>query len=488
MPKLPVVVKIKDVKDFVLGPHPSPELRRQYFLASRIAERVKAGNSQALLIGGCVRDALLRQQGRDLVVKDLDMEVYGLQRTELRALLMNLANDSMVKRRLGLKRIQLNEIGQQFGVFNLGGLDIALPRTESRTSPGLGRKPKVVSSSDLDFEQASRRRDLTINAMTLDLNHGLVMDARGGLEDLRHGKLRAVDRESFGDDPLRVLRVMQFTARFEFSIHPGTLSLCRSIDLKHLAKERVGQEWHKMLLWSRKPSIGLRSAYSLGILDKLHPGLAKLFKQDKRYSNSLGRALDYVASETSRFKLPENKRKLLLLTVLVHALGQRQAVSFLKQVNASGAEIKVCTSLLRLLNEMHELGSGERSNFDLKYIIKRIAFDLSCANTSLVLFDFIIALEALAVLNMKNQMIGSYTIKDFKSEAGSLRVLLKPPVAILSGRDLLALGFDPGSGMGKLLKQAVDAQFKGAFNDARGRPSKSLAIKWAESKHKLRAG
>ncbi len=476
--------KVVNIRQYILGSKTEPALKRQYLLAMEIAKRVKRQKGEALLVGGAVRDAWLGRQGRDLVIKDLDLEIFGLQTTELRALLIKLVTDPMIKRRLNLKQITLNEVGQQFGVFNILGLDIALPRTESRTKLGMGRKPQITSQSDLDFRQAAARRDLTINALALDLNKGMILDAYGGLEDLHQGILRAVDHQSFGDDPLRVLRVMQFAGRFGFAIHPSTVSLCRSIKLNHLAKERVGQEWHKMLIWSRQPSIGLQVAYKLDVLEKLNPGLAKLFKQGKKYSTCLGKSLDHVADKTSEFKLSDNKRKLLLLTVLAYALGQRKAVSFLKQINASGAEIKVCMSLLRLLNGLYKPGGKKRSNFDLQYLIKKTAFDLSCANTPLVLFDFIIALEALSVLDKKNKMIGPYTIKDFKSEAGSLRILLKPPAAILSGRDLLALGVEPGPGMGKLLELVMDAQFKGLFDDARGRPSKSLAIKWVENKLK----
>lgn len=474
--------KVVNIRQYILGSKAEPALKRQYLLAMEIAKRVKRQKGEALLVGGAVRDACLRRLGKDLVIKDLDLEIFGMQTAELRTLLIKLVEDSMIRHRLNLKQIPLNEVGRQFGVFNILGLDIALPRIESRTKPGMGRKPQIVSQSNLDFRQAAARRDLTINALALDLKNGRILDAYGGLEDLRKGVLRAVDHQSFGDDPLRVLRVMQFAARFGFVIHPSTVSLCRSIKLNLLAKERVGQEWHKMLIWSRQPSIGLQAAYKLGVLDKLNPGLAKLFKQGKQYSARLGKSLDYAADKSSEFKLSENKRKLLLLTILTHALGQREAVLFLKQINASGVETKVCMSLLKSLTWLYKF-VGKSQKLDLKYLVKKIAFDLSCANTSLVLFDFIIILEALSVLDKKKQEIGPYMIKDFKSEASSLMILLKPPVAILSGRDLLALGVDPGPGMGQLLKRAIDAQFKGVFDDARGRPSKSLAIKWIGIKH-----
>lgn len=484
MYKAPVALTIKDVRSFILGSHPGSDLKIQYFLASQIAKRAESKGGRALLVGGCVRDALLRRQGKDLVVKDMDMEVYGWQSAELRNMLASLAADPMIKRRLGLKRIQLNEVGRQFGVFNLVGLDIALPRTESRTGPGLGRKPQVISSAELDFEQASRRRDLTINALALDLKRGQVLDAHGGLEDLRKGILRAVDHRSFGDDPLRVLRVMQFAARFEFKIHPGTLSLCRSIDLKHLAKERVGQEWHKMLLWSRKPSIGLQAANKLGIFDKLNPSLAKLYQANKKNRVCLGRAVDYTAGKAALFKAAENKKQLLLLAVMGCVLGRRDASVFLKQINASGAETAGCLSLIGLFDKWRVQSIGQKRPTDLDCAVKKLAFELAAKKPALNLFDFIILLEALTCLDGNNSKKQRQSINEIKSRAESLRVLLKPPAAVLSGRDLLKLGVATGPELGKLLNLVLEEQFKGTFDNLRGRPSKNLALEWIRNRLK----
>ncbi|MFA6100059.1 MAG: hypothetical protein WC750_04260 [Patescibacteria group bacterium] len=232
----------------------------------KIAQEVKKAGGRALLVGGSVRDALLGQHA----IKDFDLEVYGLEKSALKHLLNNIGRSRTREDARG----RVVEIGKQFGVFNLDGIDIALPRTDSRTKPGLGRKPEVKSQPNLEFEKASRRRDLTINALAYDPLTGKILDAQGGLLDHKRGILRAVDRTSFGDDPLRVLRVMQFAGRFGFKIDPQTLKLCRSISLKHLAKERVGEEWRKLCsshlsqVWVWKPDVN--SASSLNFIRLWH--------------------------------------------------------------------------------------------------------------------------------------------------------------------------------------------------------------------------
>src|SRR5207247_8379745 len=140
-------------------------------------------------------------------------------------------------------------------------------RRDSKT--GTGHKGFTVSGDpSMTVEEAARRRDFTINAMLCDPLTGELIDPHGGLEDLRAKRLRAVDAASFGEDSLRVLRAMQFAARFEFSIDPATVALCRTIPLDDLPSERIWGEFEKLLLRSRRPSIGLQAGLDLGVIDR----------------------------------------------------------------------------------------------------------------------------------------------------------------------------------------------------------------------------
>src|SRR5579872_2252927 len=104
----------------------------------------------------------------------------------------------------------------------------------------------------------------------------MYVDPFDGRGDIARRLLRAVDAATFADDSLRVLRAVQFAARFEFALDERTRRLCRDIPLDDLPSERVWGEIEKLLLRARRPSIGLRLALELGIVERLFPELLAL--------------------------------------------------------------------------------------------------------------------------------------------------------------------------------------------------------------------
>lgn len=205
-----------------------------------IARAVERAGGRALLVGGYVRDRLL-----DLEAKDVDVEVFGL---EIDALESVLASFGRVLR-----------VGRSFGVLRLPHLDVdfSLPRRDSKVAPG-HRGFAVSCDPRLDFESAARRRDLTINSMSLDPLRGELIDPFGGRRDLERGILRATDARAFSEDPLRALRVAQFVARFDMLPDPALAALCREAELDQISGERIFGELRKLLLKGRRPSAGLR--------------------------------------------------------------------------------------------------------------------------------------------------------------------------------------------------------------------------------------
>ncbi|MBR0458832.1 MAG: HD domain-containing protein [Victivallales bacterium] len=205
----------------------------------KIATQVQAAGGRAFLVGGCVRDLL---QG--YACKDFDIEVYHLPLSRLEETLS--------------RNFKYTHVGVSFGVLKLDHheIDVALPRTENKT--GAGHRGFIVSSDpNLPFQEAASRRDFTLNAIMLDPLTGELVDPLGGRNDLEHGLLRHCS-EHFAEDPLRVLRAMQFTARFEFTVAPETVEMCASLDQSELAAERLAGEWEKLLLKGKRPSNGLR--------------------------------------------------------------------------------------------------------------------------------------------------------------------------------------------------------------------------------------
>jgi tRNA nucleotidyltransferase (CCA-adding enzyme) len=231
-------------------------------LASTRADRP----ARALLVGGCVRDALV---GRETT--DADVEVYGVPRDRLEALVA------------GLFPGRVNTVGRSFGVLKVHltpriDLDVSLPRSDSKTGAG-HRGFEVQGDPFLDFAEASRRRDFTVNALACDPLTGELLDAHGGLDDLAAGLLRAVDARTFPEDPLRVWRAFQFAARLGFRIHADTLALLSAMvrrgDLAELTQERVTDEIRKLLSAAR-PSGGLALARATGAVASTFPELEAL--------------------------------------------------------------------------------------------------------------------------------------------------------------------------------------------------------------------
>lgn len=210
-------------------------LRTALLEISAIVER--AGGS-ALVVGGSVRDSLL-----GIPVKDLDIEVYGVD------------PEHLAKALAGPFRIDL--VGQSFGVIKLQGIpiDVSIPRRESKAGSG-HRGFNVYSDPGMSVEEACLRRDFTINAMAYDPRSERLYDYHNGVKDLQNGQLRHVS-EKFSEDPLRVLRGMQFSARFNLTAAPETLRLCAGLETEDLPKERIFEEWKKMLLKGRLVSRGL---------------------------------------------------------------------------------------------------------------------------------------------------------------------------------------------------------------------------------------
>jgi len=214
---------------------PDPDLRSAQ---ERLCQLVAEAGGRAILVGGTVRDALL-----GLPAEDLDFEVFGLEPERLQRLLA--------------EHFRLDLVGQSFGVIKIRRLpiDVSLPRRESKR--GLGHRGfEIHSDPEMSFAEAATRRDFTINAIGWDPRTGELLDPHGGLADLEARILRHVS-EKFSEDPLRVLRGVQFAARFELRVAGETVELCRSIGMEGLARERVFEEWRKLILAGRRPSLGL---------------------------------------------------------------------------------------------------------------------------------------------------------------------------------------------------------------------------------------
>ena len=226
-------------------PAPHPELAPPI---GEIAAAVRNAGGRAVVVGGWVRDHLLGVHS-----KDVDVEVFGLDVARLESLLAGFG--------------KVHAVGRAFGVFRVGDVDVdfSLPRRDSKRGPG-HRGFDVAPDPWLDFAQAARRRDLTVNSIGIDPLTAEVLDPHGGRGDLERRVLRATDPACFPEDPLRGLRVAQLAARLEMAPDGELIALCRALDLGELSGERVFEEFRKLLLRAARPSLGFKVLEDTGLL------------------------------------------------------------------------------------------------------------------------------------------------------------------------------------------------------------------------------
>ncbi len=206
-------------------------------IEKEIAKLVKENGGRTFYVGGYVRDKLLNIEN-----KDVDIEVHGISEDTLYKILKSLGTPLAY--------------GSSFGVYSLSGhnIDIALPRSEKL----VGKKHtdfRIDVDPFIGYKNACKRRDITINALMMDVLTEEILDYYSGINDLNNKIIRYVDKDSFVEDPLRVLRVAQFAARLQFKVDEDTIDLCKNIDLSYLSRERIEEELRKALLKANKPSI-----------------------------------------------------------------------------------------------------------------------------------------------------------------------------------------------------------------------------------------
>ncbi len=261
------------------------------------------------MVGGCVRDSLLGVSS-----KDYDIEVYGLSYSQ------------MIDALKGYFRI--NQVGQSFNVLKIGNeIDLTIPRRESKQ--GIGHKGfSVEADPNMTFKEAAGRRDFTINAIGMRVD-GSFCDPYDGIGDLKRKILRA-PTNAFCDDPLRVLRGMQFASRFGFDMEPRTIDLCKKVlpEFSALSQERLFFEWEKWACKGKFPSKGLQVLQKTGWLS-CFPDLARLEQTPitsrsnvKNVYESTMKVCNIAAQLADRVPLDDKNRALLLFAALCHDFGR----------------------------------------------------------------------------------------------------------------------------------------------------------------------
>lgn len=452
---------------------------------SSTLDQLKTLLPKAYIVGGAVRDELL-----NLSTNDIDIEVYDLPAEQLERILVEAFGD----------RVHL--VGRQFGVYLLpcsdGTIDIALPRTESKVAPG-HKGFEVKGDPTLTPKEAARRRDFTINAIMKDLHTGELIDPYQGQADLIARRLRVVDPKTFIDDPLRLYRAAQFTARFGLDVEGETVELLRTMTndgiLDELPPERITDELKKLLL-SDKPSIGFELLRAVGVIERYYPELSKLkdTPQEPEWHPEgdvwihTMMVVDQAALLSQRERFDDEQRLLCVLGALCHDLGkaittapmEKDGVIRMRSLGHEKAGVEPTRELLSRHTFGQELTDFcervahfhlqptvmyrdlEKGNLDetsyrnalRKFLKKILPFDWKV---------FLTACEAdyrgRSLPNIEEDpfLIGKHfseTIRRYRldEEAKSL---------LVTGEDLVQLGIQPGKQVGDLLRAVEHARDEG---------------------------
>ncbi|MCP4703250.1 MAG: CCA tRNA nucleotidyltransferase, partial [candidate division Zixibacteria bacterium] len=209
-------------------------------------------------VGGAVRDRLLSQS---IEAKDRDYLVCGIPYSNLSRLLKNYGKVDLVGRSFGVIKFTQKRNSDPYT------FDISLPRKEHST--GVGHKDfEVLFDPGLSVEDDLTRRDFTINAMAFSLDNKKLIDPLNGQLDLEKRQIRMVSDQAFPEDPLRMLRAIQFAARLDFSIEPKTLKAIKKNAslIQSVSVERINEELNKLLVRAKEPSVGFRLMQETGLL------------------------------------------------------------------------------------------------------------------------------------------------------------------------------------------------------------------------------
>ncbi|MGN0852118.1 MAG: CCA tRNA nucleotidyltransferase [Kiritimatiellia bacterium] len=438
----------------------------------RIAERVRAAGGRALMVGGSVRDLLLG----GIAVKDVDLEVFRLAPERLQEI-------------IGAE-FAFDACGLSFGVLKLKScaIDVSLPRRESKR--GIGHKGFLINSDPgLSVAEAASRRDFTVNAIYYDPLDDRLEDPCGGVADLERRILRHVSPK-FAEDPLRVLRGMQFVARFALAPAPETVEICRRTAIEDLPPERIFAEWDKLLTKGVHIGSGLAFLRATGWVDHF-PELAALIgcRQDPEWHpegdvwNHTCLCLDAFARHRDARGREAAEDIVVGLAVLCHDFGKpattrldpasgrlRSLGHDVAGVAPTRAFLRRLTGEQRLLNEVPPL---VREHMAIFAMWKAQAGDAAIRRLAARVkrLDRLIRVGRADDEGRPPACGGTSAGADLEwmaAAAERLRVADAAPKPILMGRHLIEMGFAPSPRFGRWLDACYEAQLDGAFSDLEG--------------------
>jgi poly(A) polymerase len=376
--------------------------------ALRIIRRLVEHDHTALLAGGCVRDMLLGHEPTDYDV----------------------ATDAPPERVIELFR-RTRRVGEQFGVVLVkqgrGWTEVATFRTDLGYQDGRHPTGVVFSTPQED----AKRRDFTINGMFYDPLTETTIDYVEGQEDLRRGIIRAIGNptDRFAEDSLRMLRAVRFAARLSFTIEPVTQAaiVAHAADVGRVSAERIREELEKMLTHPTRANAVARAG-TCTLLDHLWPDAAWSAERTVDACDILGRLPDDVSFPTA-------------LAGLLEGYSTDQVNRICRDLTCSNDQRKTVTWLTD--NQSALVDPHRLTLADLKLLMQHPAFD-----------DLLNLFRVRLITRLKG--LSAYRKIRHRADAIPADAVAPPP--LLTGDDLIAMGYEPSPAFGPVLNTVYRAQ------------------------------
>jgi putative nucleotidyltransferase with HDIG domain len=422
-------------------------------VATKLVRRLRESGFIAYFAGGCVRDALLRKQPKDIDIAT-DAEPDDVQKVFARTV----------------------AVGAKFGVVRVleGGFEFEVATFRSDGVYLDGRRPVSVTFSSP--EEDAKRRDFTINGMFYDPVADQVVDFVDGKSDLEHRLVRAIGdpNERFSEDHLRLLRAVRFAAALDFEIEPATWKAVteKAHQIRNVSHERIRDELMKIMADPHRVR-GLDLLDQSGLLKNILPEVSQMHgcEQPPQFHPE---GDVYVHTRLMLSLLPADVSPLLALSVLLHDIGKpvtysfdevdqrirfnghdqvgaEMAVEIMTRFRFSNEEIDTVVEAIRnhmVFKDTPNMRPAKlrrfmgRQNFPLELELHRV--DCLGSHGDLQTYDLLVNKQ-----------------KEFENEP-----IIPPP--LVTGRDLIALGLKPGPRFGEILEAVQTAQLDGEIKDRGG--------------------
>lgn len=433
----------------------------------------KDNNITPILVGGYVRDSVI---DTNLISKDIDIEVYNSNGYDSLAKILDKYNPKLVGEKFGVIKININGLE----------LDISLPRKEN--SIGKSHKDfEIEIFNTLSFPEAFKRRDFTINGIGYDLINNQYIDIYNGFRDINKKIIKHIDKETFIEDPLRIFRAIQFAARFDFNIDVSTKKLMREMIendmLDDLSKERIFEEFNKLLLKSAKPSVGFELMREFKIIEKYFPELNAIIEipQDEKYhpEGDVWTHTMMVIDAMANIELPNDKKEnklIYMYSCLCHDFGKyTHTQNEAGKITSKGHEeagIEPTISFMKKLTDNKKLISKitplVECHLRPTIFYKENYGENAIKKLSNKLLDNEVDIIDLAIVN-KADSLGRTTLEAIKKETpqydwiidkyNEFKLNIKTP-KLITGKYLIEKGHKPNKQFGIIIDDAYEYQIQ----------------------------